>query len=448
MPNEVFIFSEVTKEVNSTPPTMAVEVHRELHSEYVEDIVSNKPSFIIRFGNLFFLLILCLIVIACWFIQYPTLISASAKLTSINAPKPINAIAGGKLIKLFTIEGQPVKAGEIIGQLETTANYIHVSELMQDVDSIEHIMNSGKTEKLPFYFEKRFEQLGELQQAYQLFAQAYYTFDNYLQDGFYSKKKRMLLIDKLNLEKLHNYLLQQQTLQQQDLALTQKTFDANKSLNDNKVISDFDFRNEQSKLLSKKLTLPQINSSIVNNENQQNEKEKEMLELENTIRQQKATFQQVLYTFKSQLDDWKRKYLLVASIDGKVAYASFVEENQQLQPNQTVCFINPENTHYFAELIIPQSNFGKVATGQKVLLRFASYPYQEYGSVMGKIEFISNRPNEKGYLAKASLDNALVTTYKKKIYYRDGLVADAEIITKDMRLLERFYYSFLGNVNR
>jgi HlyD family secretion protein len=448
MPEEVFLVAETTKGESSHTPIMAVEVHRELHSEYVQEIVSNRPSLLVRFGNLFFLFILLLIVAACWFIKYPTLIKATGKLTSVNAPKPVNAITGGKLIKLWIVEGQTVTTNEVIGQLESTANFAHISELTGDIDSIEYLLSSGKTEKLNFYFEKKFEELGELQQAYQLFVQAYSTFSNYLTNGFYARKKNILLLDKANLRRLHSYLVQQHGFQQQDLALTQKTFDANQLLNDSKVISDFDFRNEQSKLLSKKLTLPQINSAIVNNENQQNEKEKEMLELENAIRQQKSTFQQSFYTFKSQLREWKRKYLLISSMHGKVAFASFVEENQQLQPNQTVCFINPENTQYYAEVVIPQANLGKAAIGQKVLLRFASYPYQEYGSIVGKIEFISNIPTEKGYLAKVEIAKDLVTSYKKNIYYRDGLQADAEIITKDMRLLERFYYSFFGNLNR
>ena len=130
-------------------------------------------------------------------------------------------------------------------------------------------------------------------------------------------------------------------------------------------------------------------------------------------------------------------------IGGKVAFASFIQENQQLTANQTICFINPENSRYFVEITIPQSNFGKVAIGQQVLLKFQSYPFQEYGSVMGKIEFISHIPGEEGYLAKVVFMNGLTTTYRKQIQYRDGLLANAEIVTKDMRLLERFYYNIV-----
>jgi HlyD family secretion protein len=236
-------------------------------------------------------------------------------------------------------------------------------------------------------------------------------------------------------------------LQEEDLKLTQKTFEANQTLKKGNVISDFDYRAEQSKLINKKLSLPQINLSIVNNVSQQNEKRKELMELENTIRQQSFIFQQALLTYKSQIIEWKRKYLLIASTSGKVAFASFLQENQQLQANQTICYINPENSQYFAEVVVPQINFGKVEVGQRVLLKFSSYPFQEYGIVRGRIAFISNIPSENGYLAKVELIDGLTTTNQKVIHFREGLTAQAEIIAKDLRLLERFYYEFKKQIN-
>ena len=85
--------------------------------------------------------------------------------------------------------------------------------------------------------------------------------------------------------------------------------------------------------------------------------------------------------------------------------------------------------------------------GEQVLLKFASYPFQEYGAVKGKIAFISHITTDSGYLAKVVLTDGLNTNYKKQIQYRDGLVAQGEIITKDLRLLQRFYYGIVKQVN-
>ncbi len=417
-------------------------------SEMMQEIVSDRPSFLIRWGNVFFLTILILIGVACWFIRYPDMIQATAKLTSINAPKPILCKIDGKLVKLNITENQVVDKGQVLGFIESTANHEEVLALASNLDSIQALLNLKQADQIKKYFIGTTTQLGELQTAHQTFLQAFLSFDNYLANGFYLKKMAILKRDKSNLIKLYNNLNAQRELQEQDLALSQKTFNANESLKKEKVISDFDYRVEQSKLISKKLTLPQIKSSIINNENSQAEKEKEIIELDNTINQQKLIFQQVLNTFRSQVDDWKKKYILIAPISGKIAFASFIQENQQLQANQVICFINPENSQYFAEIVIPQSNFGKVAVGQQVLLKFQSYPFQEYGSIRGKIEFISHIPSDSGYFAKVGLTNGLMTNYKKPIQYRDGLLANAEIITRDMRLLERFYYNIFNSFNR
>lgn len=417
-------------------------------SELMEEIVSDKPGFLIRWGNIFFLLILMLVCIACWFIKYPDMIKATAKLTSINAPKPVVCLVSGKLTKLNITENQVVEKGQVLGYIESTASHEAVLAFALDLDSIQILLNTKKADEIKKYFIGTTNQLGELQTAYQSFLQAFLSFKNYLPDGFYLKKMTMLLKDKANLKKLFYNSKEQEILQEQDLVLVQKTFEANKSLSDNKVISEFDYRSEESKLINKKLTLPQIRSSLIGNETQQIEKEKEMMELENTISQQNIVFQQALNTFKNQVDEWRKRYLLISPISGRVAFASFMQEHQQLVSNQIICHINPENSQYFAEITVPQFNFGKVAIGQQVLFRFQSYPFQEFGQVIGEIEFISHIPNENGYLAKVRFINGLTTSYGKQIQFRDGLLAEAEIVTRDMRLLQRFYFDIVKQVKK
>jgi multidrug efflux pump subunit AcrA (membrane-fusion protein) len=203
-----------------------------------------------------------------------------------------------------------------------------------------------------------------------------------------------------------------------------------------------DYRNEKSKFIGKSLSIPQIAAAIINNESTRHEKEKEIAQLENEIAQQKGIFIQSLNTLKAQLEEWENKYLLIAPISGSIAFAHFLQENQQLKMNETMCFINPENTAYFAEIFIPQNNFGKVKTGQKVLLKLPAYPYQEFGAIQGRLDFIANIPTDSGYMAKVILPMALQTNYKRTIQYHEGMLAQGEIITADTKLSDRLFYQF------
>lgn len=418
------------------------------HGNEIEEIISNKPPQIVRWGTIYFLFILLFLSLVCWFIKYPDIVTTKAKLTSINAPKEVITKTSGKLTKLFIKENEQVKAGTVLGYIESIANPDEIFYLSRKIDTVSNYVSKVEIEKLSPFVNTVYQNLGELQQPYQTFLQSFLTFRTYIGNGFYLRKKSMLANDMALLKKQHENLLQQKVLNTQDLELSQKTFEANKSLKADKVISELDYRNEMSKLIGKKLTLPQINFLLISNEALQNEKQKEIAELENTIVQQSNIFIQSLNTLKSEIESWKKKYILTAPVDGKISFATFLQENQQLPDNKIICFVNPRNTSYYAEVYIPQTNFGKVSLGQKVLLKFRSYPFQEYGSVAGNVDFISNIPTDSGYLAKVILPYSLNTNYQKQIQFREGLQAEGEIITKDMRLLQRFYYNIVKQVQR
>jgi biotin carboxyl carrier protein len=424
----------------------------EQQSEYVQEIISSRPGFLVRYGISIFLLVLILILAISWFVKYPDVINSKATLISVNSPKPVVTLQPGKLVAWDAREDEQVTAGQVVGKIESLANDGQVLKLFSKLNRIRAYLQqpdepfelNGLLSDTSFY--QTDGKLGELQPAHQEFSMAVLSFKNYCKYGFYARKKQMLQSDLIQIRRMKSNLIEQKEIFSQDLSLAQETFKANESLKKDKVISDFDFRQEQSKVLSKKMSLPQINASLLSNESQQAEKQKEIMELDNTITQQRQIFLQALNSYKSKIEEWKRNYLISAPMAGRVALVSTIQVNQQIKANQILCYINPQESRYYAELTIPQSNFGKVFNGQMVLLKFPSYPFQEYGAVKATIDFISHIPTDSGYTARLSFGSDLNTTYGKKIQYREGLTASAEIITRNVRLLERFYYGIIKNI--
>lgn len=417
--------------------------------EAVQEFISRKPGFLIEYGTMLFLCILIVIITACWFIKYPDVISAAAKLKSINAPKPVINKMQGKLMKLSVKENDAVKENEIIGYMESVGKPSEVLRLEAALDTINAFVSEDKADLLPAYITSlEFRNLGELQQAYQAFMQAYITYKDYINNGFYERKRNMLSNDLNDLSRLHANLSNQKYIQQQDETLAVKTYEMNEKLLNEKVISLKEFRDEKSKLLNKSLSVPQVNATIISNETQQNEKKKEILELDNQAAQQQAVFMQALNTLKNEVADWKKNYLLIAPVAGKVSFSEFIQEKEELKTNQAVCYINPANTASYAEVFIPQSNFGKARIGERVLLKFKAYPFEQYGSVEGIVSFISPVATDSGYAAKVDLPKGLTTNFGKEIQYRDGLLSSAEIITENLRLLQRFYYDIYKNIHQ
>ena len=420
--------------------TPAIENSFSEHSNEIDEIISNRPPLIVRWGTVYFFILLLIIISSTFFISYPDIVNTKARFTSINAPKEIKTKTEGKLVRLFAVEGQMVQQNELLGFVESRANHQEVISVSHCADTLQNLLEGTRIEFLSNNAILSYHNLGELQQAFQTFMGDYNLFLQYLSKGYFFKKKKMLMADISYFKKLHSNLLQQKAMQQEDLGLAGQTLDASRSLDADKVISPLDYRNEKSKYIGKALFIPQVTAAIISNESSQHEKQKEIAQLENEISQQRGIFTQSFYTLKAQVDEWKNKYLLVAPVAGRVAFARFLQENQQLQLNENICYVNPENTQYFAEVFISQYNFGKIKAGQKILLKLPAYNYAEFGALEGRLDFISNIPTDSGYLAKVNLPRGLQTNFKKKIQYHEGLVAQGKIITADSKLSDRLFY--------
>lgn len=423
--------------------------YNNLRSEAMSELISRKPSFWNRWALLILAFILVLLTSATWFMHYPDVIKTRATLVATNAPKEIFALQEGRLMRLFVRNNDTVEKADVLGFIESNASHDQVLLLEKKIDTTLLNLQQDNAESIVSRFDFNFfDALGELQPGYQQFINAYQQFSDYLKDGFYLKKKLVLAEDLTYLLKNYDIIQQQKTIMLKDLNLSEETYMANEKLLKDKVISRQDDRNEQSKLLGKQMTIPQINISLLANESMQREKQKEMNELEHSISQQKIVFRQAAQTFQSQVNEWVRKYVIKSPIAGRVSFPGPLQENQFVKNTKVLMFVNPGNTQYYAEINLPQYNFGKAEIGQKVQLRFDAYPYQEFGYVNGELTYITDFASDSGFLAHVQLPSGLNTSQHKTLHFREGLQAESQIITKDMRLLERFYYNIVSTLKR
>lgn len=415
-----------------------------LRSEMAQEIISRKPNFMEKWALVIFLLIIMLLVAATWFIHYPDIIETHATLTAADAPKEIIPLQEGRLVKLFTQNGQKVNKNEVLGWIESIADHAEVIELSKEVDRSIFLLNTKGATTVSSLFSKRFYNLGEIQASYQSFTTALQLFNDYNYNGFYTKKRNLLRQDVKTIEQTNTTIQNQKKFAEQDIQLASETYDMNSVLFDQKVLSKEEYRTEKSKYINREMAIPQLEAALLSNESQKRDKIKEIDQIGHDMAQELVAFQQAVQSFKSTIDDWKKKFLIQSPVGGKVFFIIPLQENQFLQPGKLIGYINPDNNHFYSETYLPQDNFGKLDTGLMVQLRFNAYPYQEVGFVEGKLDYISNVASDSGFLATISFDKGLITNNNKVIPYKSGLKAQALIITKDMRLLQRFWY----NINK
>ncbi|MDB5022667.1 MAG: HlyD family efflux transporter periplasmic adaptor subunit [Mucilaginibacter sp.] len=354
----------------------------------------------------------------------------------------------GKLVKLLVRENETVKAGQPLAYIESTANHDEVIGLSGNLKDLQKLVLLDKPIVNAFFSKADKTQLGELQASYQTFFQAYLTYRSSVQNGFSVQKRAYLQKDLLDLDKQEAQLHAEKQIQQRDFSIAEDEYRMHQKLAQEKVETSAELRQQESKYLAKKSPLIQIEASLVTASTNYSAKQKEILELDNQIVEEKSKFLQALNSLISQADDWESKYVLTASQFDKLAYAGIVQENQVLTPNQEVFYVNPGNEDFFGEMAIPQNNMGRVKVGQVVLIKLKSYPFEEYGMLKGEIKYIADIPyKDSVFISKVDFKVRKISDMKRPIHLKHGMMANAEIVTQDATILQRIGHNISKIIN-
>ena len=138
---------------------------------------------------------------------------------------------------------------------------------------------------------------------------------------------------------------------------------------------------------------------------------------------------------------WKQKYIVLSPATGQAYLLGVWYEQQYAHSGKEIMSILPDAHHFLGKIKLPAAKAGKVRINQAIQIRFDSYDYQKYGSVLGKIAAISPIPNEEKdsyFLIDVSLPDSLHTNYAYNISPQAEMTGEAQIITAEKRLIDRF----------
>lgn len=413
----------------------------ELRSENVQDILTEPPHWMIRWGNTCIFIILLMVLVMSYFIKYPEFVSSSIVVTSQNPPEKLEARTNSKIEKIFIKDHQKVKKNEVLMVLQSAANYNDVLKLKKIIDSI----SSSQIFSFPITKVSNFK-LGEIQSDFNSFSKAFQ--DEKLFTRLQPYAPENLAAD----QSLSEYrgrianLQQQKNLEIAKFDLTKKNFLRSQDLFNQGVIATIELENEKIKYLQAEQNLKNINITLsqmqeaISNVN----KTKSGTNI-NTEKDKISYSSQTLQLYeqlRKSIRQWEQSYLIVSSTNGIVSFQQFWGENQFVKSGDVVMSILPEDKEFLVgRMQIPSINSGKVQPGQKVLIKLDNYRYQEYGIIEGKVQNISLTPDDKGnYFVDVILPKGLKTSYNKTLPFDKELKGNAEIVTQDLRLIERFFY--------
>jgi len=111
------------------------------------------------------------------------------------------------------------------------------------------------------------------------------------------------------------------------------------------------------------------------------------------------------------------------------------KQDLSIIPGQTLD--SAQQVKIIGRMILSLKESHKVAEGQKVNIRLEDYPSMEYGNLKGTVKRISLIPENGNYEVEVDLPKNLMTNYNTAIRFNKEMVGSAEIITENLRLIQR-----------
>lgn len=413
-----------------------------IYSDEVRDILSDPPKAIYRWGNTILLCFVILLLIMSWFIRYPDIVSTQIIITTNLPPEKLIAKTSGKIEEILVKDRTSVKSNTPIAVIENTSNYKDVFLLKSIIDTI----NLEKSD-FPFHLLKS-AQLGDVENTYSLFQKEYSTDELNRELQPYKVEGAAHSLESIQLKERLGLLESQKSINQNELALGKLDLDRYQTLFNKGIVASQELEKhkltylqsekEYKNLLS---TISSLKSSI--NELNRNSKTTQINESKENVNLERNVMQ-AFFQLKKAIKDWELNYVFRSSIDGKVTFLQVWNENQFVNLGDNIFSIVPAiESGYIGKVKASAQNSGKIKIGQNVNIRLANFPDREFGMINGKVKNISLTPDKEGnLLIDIALPKGIETSYKKKIVFQQEMIGSADIVTEDLRLLERLLYQF------
>lgn len=407
-----------------------------LYSEPVNEIMGEVPAFFIRWGNAAIFIVFVIFLVLSWLIKYPDRIPAPVEITTINPPVTLVSKITGRIKKLYARDKEHVHQGEVIGVMETAASMEEFIRLERFIDTLKNPYKIANV-KMP-----EFSELGELQEYWSTFMTASADYSNYLKNNYYGNKAVAVKREMESIRDYINRLAVKERLCRENISLETRKFSRDSLLSGSGVYSESELEKSKQSLIRMNIELQQV--LLDQSEKNIELAEKNQLLQDYTIKgleeEEKyySSLQESFMNLKAQIKIWKNNYLLVSPVDGIVTFTRFWSENQSVNKDEAVLSIVPEETgDYIGRIILGMNRSGKVRVGQAVNIKFSGYPFLEYGMVRGIIKSKSMVLSGDGYIIEVNLPEGLTTLYGEKLTFTQNMQGTAEIITDNLRLLEK-----------
>jgi len=418
-----------------------------LYSDPVNEIMGNPPGKILRWGTTIIISVFVLFIVFAWLIKYPDTIPSPVEITTINPPVTLVSKMTGRIKHLYVKDRDIVSVNQLVGVMETTASIDQIEALKHTIDTIiyPYLLDIRKFPSLT--------QLGELQGPYALFLKNLSDLNSYNLNDYYGNKIVSLEEEIKEIQEYVKRLKVKESLYREKQKLEGKKYSRDSLLYAGKVIPESQLEISRQDLIGNNIDLQQVRLEQSEKAIAISEKNQQLLDYKIKKTEEKDKLESVLResleNLRSQLYIWRNNYLLVSPVDGIATFTRFWSANQSVTKDEPVITVVPlDQGKYIGRITLKMQRSGKVNQGRLVNIKLAGYPYLEYGMVRGVVKSKSLVPSEDAYIIEIDLPDGLTTLYGRKLDFSQNMQGTAEIITDDVRLLQKIINPFRYMVSR
>ncbi|MCG2460523.1 HlyD family secretion protein [Flavobacteriaceae bacterium F89] len=415
----------------------------------VNSYLKREPHWIAKWGTAVFFVFFLLVLFFASIFSFNEVVSTQVMVTTTSPPLHILTKQTGRISSVNYFPGDTVQKDAVLGVLENTSETDDVLEIEKNL--LSDSVGIKDLENLNRQFPPDLTLGLKILPAYNQFLTSYHRLilyrsldDKGIQELELKKRtnnKDLAIANKQ--EEYHSI--------QRKIILAETSLERYRSLYSKGVVSRQDLELMEVNLLNAEREFRVLNQNL------------------NQLRLEKTTLnrtQDLMYNeeFKKEnvfisdfllarqnlsaaISEWKEEYLLRSPITGRISFFDVWGKYQNVKQGETVFTIVPLiKGHFIGKCKVPIRNSGKVKEGQKVLIKLENYPYREWGLLSGEVQTISEVPSlddNPGYVVYVKV-NGLVTSYGKKLEFRQEMLGNAEILLEKMTLLDRIFYRFRG----
>lgn len=416
----------------------------EIRSEEVQEILGTPPSWLVRWGSTVALGTLVVMGWASYFIRYPDTVADKIKVTSTDPPRRIIVENTSFVSKIFVENEDTVQAGQVLLVYKSKAevdDVLHLEDYLLSVKTLDDstlLRFNPPSDLLLGDLQDEFVELVKRREALDLSSSRRY--EKLSVDQLEKRIKQHKSVIRYERRKRENFKKQLEFLKEQENR-------EKKQLNE-RIIKEERLQKTQAEILATERLIQGISSTIASNR-----QKIELIEaqisgvkrgslLNKTNASKKLRDQFIL--LQNKIEDWRKKYVISSPVKGVVLITNeTLGEQQFVKQNDELLVVVPvRETETKGRIFLNLDGSGKVRPGQQVIVKFDSYPFPEFGAVVGQVSWKGKVPNNNKIPIEVVFPEGLTTNTGRVIEPSQEMFGTAQIILEDKRFIERIFENF------